>query len=453
MTVRRILKKYADANRVCRIPGKGTFVAGPEGDTQEEIDAPRSSAQIIADVIAKGIRQGEFKKGDALSSIKYMSLRFKVTPSTVIAAYKMLLGDGLVTRVGKTYWVGSRYGAIARGRPKKPVDLLLCGTTDFSRVFLDDMMAPAYRKFEKELSAHGYLLRHRAVADVERLELALKKDKGAPAGVVLFRMEQMELLDALVEQFTRHSQSGGAGPIRVLVDWAGSGVLPRLPRRVNVLSRANMTTVGARTVASFLVESGFRNAIFFLCEGTGYDESKGALWGSWAFMKLRTEIKQMNPSFAFRILAKTDDAADSVATFVENMLSMGTLENAQSILSKYQPTPLEDLVAEIEVTNDFGKVFERSRGESVWVFSTDADAAAAYAWAKSHRIRIPQDLSIIGLQNDPAYYHLGLTMFEHDFDAIGYLMAHAVIGDFPIEKTSKGYLRTRAIITERLTTP
>jgi hypothetical protein len=56
------------------------------------------------------------------------------------------------------------------------------------------------------------------------------------------------------------------------------------------------------------------------------------------------------------------------------------------------------------------------------------------------------------VENDPAYYHLGLTYCYPDFARLGYLMAHALIGDFPVEKTTRGSIRMHTLVVEKLTT-
>jgi hypothetical protein len=60
--------------------------------------------------------------------------------------------------------------------------------------------------------------------------------------------------------------------------------------------------------------------------------------------------------------------------------------------------------------------------------------------------------SLVSLDNDPRFYHLGLTYCGPDWDTIGYQMAHAIIGDFPVARTSKGFIKTKAGVLEKLTT-
>jgi DNA-binding LacI/PurR family transcriptional regulator len=92
------------------------------------------------------------------------------------------------------------------------------------------------------------------------------------------------------------------------------------------------------------------------------------------------------------------------------------------------------------------------RTADIWIFNQDQDAAAAVRWAQERRIEIPARVSVLTLENNPQNYELGISLCEPDWEHAGYLLAHAIIGDFPIEKTSKGFLRTRARVVTKLTT-
>jgi len=75
------------------------------------------------------------------------------------------------------------------------------------------------------------------------------------------------------------------------------------------------------------------------------------------------------------------------------------------------------------------------------------------AVARARRIDVPRDVALIGLENDPSLYHHGLTRCDPDFESIGYLMAHALIGDFAVPTDRAGILPNRAYMVEKATTP
>jgi DNA-binding LacI/PurR family transcriptional regulator len=79
-------------------------------------------------------------------------------------------------------------------------------------------------------------------------------------------------------------------------------------------------------------------------------------------------------------------------------------------------------------------------------------AAEAIGWAKRMRINNPSRLSILSLENNPDFATLNLSYVDMQIERIGYLMAHAIIGDIPIERTTKGFVRVGARVVERVTT-
>ena len=56
------------------------------------------------------------------------------------------------------------------------------------------------------------------------------------------------------------------------------------------------------------------------------------------------------------------------------------------------------------------------------------------------------------IEDEPSSYHLGLSWCGIDFERTGCLMAHAVLNDIPVARTSKGFIRPVAMVVEKLTT-
>jgi DNA-binding LacI/PurR family transcriptional regulator len=115
-------------------------------------------------------------------------------------------------------------------------------------------------------------------------------------------------------------------------------------------------------------------------------------------------------------------------------------------------TPYMEILDKVTFCTGYTPLFKDHADSEVWVFSSDAEAARAITWARSRGIKVPAQLGVISLENNPAYYHLGLSYCGPDWENIGYMMAHAVIGDFPLPKTSRGFVRTQALLLEKQTT-
>jgi DNA-binding LacI/PurR family transcriptional regulator len=93
------------------------------------------------------------------------------------------------------------------------------------------------------------------------------------------------------------------------------------------------------------------------------------------------------------------------------------------------------------------------RAQTAWVFARTADAAGALQWARENHIGVPSPLSIIDLENNADYYREDISSCVPDWHGVGYLMAHTLLRDIPIERSRKGYIHTRAVFLDRATTP
>jgi hypothetical protein len=63
-----------------------------------------------------------------------------------------------------------------------------------------------------------------------------------------------------------------------------------------------------------------------------------------------------------------------------------------------------------------------------------------------------QDAQILALKTNVIFYPYGISVCDVDWRHGGYMMAHAVIGDIPIPRTTRGYIRLRARVVDKLTT-
>ena len=87
----------------------------------------------------------------------------------------------------------------------------------------------------------------------------------------------------------------------------------------------------------------------------------------------------------------------------------------------------------------------RAKEHDLWVFEFMQDAAAASTHFEKKNIK-PH---LLAMENDPAWFHLGITCCIFDWEKTGYLMAHALIGDIPIKKSSKNFMDTGGALWER----
>ncbi|MBN1670092.1 MAG: GntR family transcriptional regulator [Kiritimatiellae bacterium] len=441
-TVRRILKTFRDAERVVRISGRGTFVPGRAA--RVEPAAPATSAENVVSHILNSIRGGQLRRGQSLPPAKQVVHAFGVSHGTVRAAYEALRRQGHVARVGRRYWVGD-FRETLTVETKKEVYLFRDGPGDFQHIFREDWLAQAYQKMERELIANGYFLLFAPNAAFPALVKQWRRQKRAPYGFVFFAIDadRYEAVRPAVRELEPLCERLGRGKPRILLDWR-LGTVPHRPHGTWVLSRGNLLTVMARELAAYLHRKRHRTALVF---GSG----PGSIL---SLAKLRAEIKHLDERFAFRFVLPAPDrrAGTKRRIMARVRAAMAGSPAMPSIVGKYEPVPPAVLLAETFLVRDYDEAYDRFPDAGVWVVQTDREAEAVLNWAAQAGVRIPRALGLISYENNPHFYHLGLSGCYPDYEQIGHQMAHVIIGDFPVARTSRGFVKANALLVEKLTT-
>jgi DNA-binding transcriptional regulator YhcF (GntR family) len=449
LTVKRVLKAFAEKGLVVGIAGKGTFVAPmPAESVGETIDTPRTSAENLCRHLEDLISRGALRRGDALPPIKSVTLQFKVTPATVIAAYKMLQANGRVTKVGKSFWVGT-FEQILFPSPKKEVYLFYDDTVDLGDAFENGFLAMSYQKMQNELLFHGYVLRYDTLSNMEARFRRWLRRGAFPYGIVLYDIdtEKYASVGPAFSAFLDKAKKASASPPSALIDWT-AGHTAKTPRGVHSFQRGHVSTSAAKALARHLTDRRAARIVFFAGE---FDNVWRSYWG-WILVKVRTELKEIDERVETRFVVRPEKSQGSSRPTQPHILQVSELaDGTGKWLHKYSKQSPEVIRSEMSAANRFEDAFPLHRDAHAWVFSTDRDAVEACEWAREHGIDVPKTLSIIGLENSPRYYRHGLTTCAPDWETNGYLMAHCIIGDIPIAKTTKGFVATRARVLEQLT--
>lgn len=444
-TIRRELEHYRDSGIVERIPGKGTFLAGvPRHSTAIE-SHPLSSAENIADHLRRAIATGILRRGQALPPIKRIVYQFRVSAATVQRAYRLLSDSGLITKVGRTYWIGTFEDALLP-QSGKTICVLGQTTADMTGLFSRFTRHRAYQKMEHELLVNGYVVDFLPLDKLPKQIEEWRNGGGLPYGFV-FRCNDQISLDQILpiwETIRALATRDPAHTPGLLLEVPGT-LRGGRPSGVEVLSQGHISTGNARKLARYLVSRKCREASFLVL---GSRESAVP-----TLAKVRAELKHLDPEFGFRIvgIAATSQGRESLRTTMVRSIDTPPW-TVDAILGKYEAVPREALVDEIVVLRSFDELLEVYPGGRMWVFEQDAEAAQALTWANTSGVDVPESLSIITTDHHAGFLHLGFTCCFPDFEQIGYQMAHALIGDRPITRTSKGLIRTRSLLVENKTT-
>jgi DNA-binding transcriptional regulator YhcF (GntR family) len=451
-TVRRTLAAYARKGRVTRLKGKGTVVGTPgvppvltPGNCK--VDAINS----LTDHLLKAIRTGELKCGDPLPSYKNICMNFQISPASVAASFRRLCERGLVIHTGKYFRVGG-FLEIARNNNNGEVVFFYEKGIDLGALFTIHEAALSLNKMENELLRNGC----RIIFDrYENLEIHLHRwsSKGCyPRGLIFsgndFGIISRNRYDEIAPSLRQFAKSAGTSCPGMLM--LTRNYRPSEPF-VHCISLSHAVTMTRRRLASFLFRKGITRISLFLRERTSDPHALTDL------LRFVPEFDRIDSSFSYRFVICPLDRHPSAAEFLKRCQEIYEPGHFDSRLSKYRPITLSSLEGAFLIVKSFEKAFEgvlrEEAAPGAWVFYEDSDAVAALDWCGMKGVKVPRNLSIIGLENNRLHVHRGITSCVRDWETIGYLMAHAILGDIPLMTTSKGYIQHDALLLERATTP
>jgi len=400
-TVRRVFQEFRQRGSVSCTPGKGVHIPLPAPLPESQQMRRCSSAEAIADQLALLITSGRYRVGTALPSVKYISLQFRVRPATVIEAYQTLGQRGLVTKIGRRHAIGS-FGNNLGLKVGRRIICSLEHTSNIAELFgATHVRGATMQALEKELVTQGFRLDIAFHKDATQGADEFRNPKDKVAGVILPYVGRSRF-----EEFRRRLQRvnpAAIDTVRFLVECdqpPGS----RLPN-VCHWSAESLDRAVAASVVSFVLKMGFRSIHLHRSFPEGDDES--------------TDLLRV-------VQQKLQQAAGRI---------MITLSRGRN------PEPPR-------LHLDGGK-----EAPALWVFTTDREALNGYTRASAAGIQVPQQLSVLSLENGELSRMHGLSCCAPDTDRTGYLLAHSLIGDIEVDRTDAGEICGAAYLIERQTTP
>lgn len=445
ITIQRVLAKLRDEGKVIRIPGKGTFT--PNHDRVESAPLKvkagtmrETSVEHLVTSLVRLISEGVYRKGKALPPVKFVRNQFKVSSETVTTAYQQLEQLGYVEKIGKSYWVG-RLDQLMTQHPLQEVFFLRFGNDDFQGIFNSDPIALAFQKMERELYNAGYFLHPEKAENLPARAREWAASGRYPAGLVFYAVDPSHL--PFLREFLDKHGAAMKNRVRILVH-GSHGDLSSLTPYAQVFLRGNVDTEKARVLAYYLLNAGYREANFCIDEEdiTGFIDMR-------FFLKIALSVKNIVPDFVFRFIIRPSPGSVRRLSFVDNLD-----DGYRAYLkTKYPNAKLDNLEKQVHYAPDVFSLCASHMKTRIWIFFRDQMAAEAMSWLRARGKAVPQDVAIAGFQNDPRYYHLGISTCGPDWDNMGYIMAHALIGDIKLAKSRRGFVKVRCHMVEKLTTP
>lgn len=444
-TVRRILRSFQNEGKLLLLPGRGTFVAGGRREIDVPDETPTSSAATIEKYITDSISCGDIRIGQQLPSVKYMSIQFKVARQTVTKAYRNLKARGIATRIGKSYWAG-RGSLTTRQAATRKGFIFTWNSEDFSsmfhdpNIFLQPWINEVMRAMEMELISHGWDLRFETTAQLGTWIDHWKRESELPSGLFLHLVNERKL-KALLPQLKRLQSAVRLNRSRIVLDWEGGN--PRcIPGSYFAFARGNILSLRARTLAHFIAGAGYRNVCFH------YDENELDISYLRLALRIRHELRTRDSSILCRIIVVLRGGQRTRDMLFEDFLKSIGRELSQKLAFTGYRSAIQ-LKEEMVCTTTPEKYYCNKNLRTINVFITDEAALRAIRWAAETGKSLPADFGIVSLENNPDYLHHRISCCIPDTSGIGYLMAHALIGDISFRKTGLGFIRARALMQRR----
>ncbi len=438
-TVRKAMAPFLDSGDLVSHPGKGVFARGLPHRTV--LPSPGSSAERLYQALRSDISRGRLRQGRALPLVKQMSIEHSVSPSTVVKACRLLVRDGLVQKQGRSYRVtGCRRESRSHG---------LAEVFHFASSERNGSLGTHGRRTSLVLGEVFYELANNGVRvfarHIDELPGHLSdwtRRRRYPLGVVVesFYPERKAQLEGPIERFLRL----GARPRTAFVLFSDGRRCA--VRGVDQFCDGNFHTVRARTIARFVHERGYSSVGVYLQASSLLDlhlrESA----------RMLPALMHLASSIPLRYFIDREGSSLDVSAVMTRLVEGYGAAYMESLLGKHGAATLRDLRNRLCMVDGFAGVTDTLPGDSLCILRDPSRAIAVYEWCRARGIAVPGRLALLEASAD--LFDLGspVSSCSCDWRRTGYLIAHGILRDIPVDRTTRGFIPTRTVILERETT-
>lgn len=438
-TVRKAMAPFLDSADLVSHQGKGVFARGLPRNTVPR--SPGSSAERLYRALRDDISRGRLRQGRALPLVKQMSIEHSVSPTTVVKACRLLVGDGLVEKQGRSYRVT---GARRRAQSHSLAEVFHFASSERNGSLGSNGRRTSLVLGETfyELANNGARVLARHIDELPGHLSDWTRRRHYPLGVVAegFYPERKAQLAGPIERFLRL----GARPRTAFV-LCSDGRRCTI-RGVDQFCDGNFHTVRARTIARFVHERGYSSVGVYLQASSLLDlhlrESA----------RLLPALMHLGSSVPIRYFIDREGSSLDASAVMERLVGAYGAAYMESLLGKHGAATLRDLRDRLCIVDGFPGVTDTLPRGSLCILRDPSRAIAVYEWCRARGIAVPAALALLEASAD--LFDLGspVSSCSCDWRRTGYLIAHAILRDIPVDHTTRGFIPTRTVILERETT-
>lgn len=463
-SIRSLARRYGVAYRTAwyasQLLPPGAHGAFVERDTPPLFLGPSrrsgDAARGLAGRIAEAIRNGDFRAGVALPKFDYFVLTYHVTRKTVAVAFALLRRDNLVHKSRRKWLCGPEpqsHGSMPStgGSDGPPVILwVLRDQYAWINTFNTAHLAPFIYTLRSETARMGILLSMRLryappggptylPSGLHETMLFVKRLGNRYLGAVILELSPEQ------EEFAEWVRALSAGGARPVVYFDSADLWPmhardRLALHEGYFRFYHDESTAVRLALSHLADAGHCCVGFPVSERVGYD---------WAIRRFDTAARIAATMPGLRLVRSVHRepiwdtggatlAVDSIATFIERITrppgpSLAAVRSNRRRIIEQSPS-MKALLDE---------------GITALISMNDRMAYEHYWWCRTAGIHVPRRLSQISFDHMPEGDGMPITTIDFGFSRLGYLAAHAVIGDMKVPADGKGNVAAIPMVVDR----
>jgi DNA-binding LacI/PurR family transcriptional regulator len=421
-----------------------------------------SSWDLLYRQLQLRIADGSFRPGRPLPKYAYLQREFRVSADTVVAALNRAARDGLIYKSGKQWLVGAprRHAAGGHVQRTRIVMVLIANRLNWFELNENSFVRPFTSALLGEFRDAGV-----------HVQLAIQRLDSRVASVPTGMQETLAFIRGLGEMYAgvlAYLQS----PERTVGKWVNA--LCRFRKPVVVFDNSNSLAALTRRnidAGEFYYRCFFNEptaialAIDTLRELGHRRIGMFYTAGNVAWMRRRIDMiertaARIAPEMTFfracledafgvfdddrsRRSRRLDDPHD-IDSFLMKLTSPGSsLRDDRPFRRKDPPQR-----AVWEKTRSLRELLQTHQ-TTAWIAPNDFYERKIYAWATYVGLRVPEDISIISFDNASDSYLFPLASIDPGFAYLGYLAAHALIGDITVPADAGGHIAGQCRLVDR----
>ncbi len=169
------------------------------------------------------------------------------------------------------------------------------------------------------------------------------------------------------------------------------------------------------------------------------------VFDAYLYLRLQTELRRIAPDMRCEVIVL---GAEENSRLSNGLWLSNSVQIMERILSKYESTHLASLERSVVGRTNVSTAMSAlpAQKDILYVCGVDDDAIAV-----RDRLKAPGHAGsvVLSLDANVGSFRENICRCVPDTENIGYLMAHAIIGDIAIPRSSRGFVQVRAVVIDR----